>query len=102
MTQTTFEADGIDVLISPITFDPGTATTMVGAVVKAYALNTKTGAAITGTATVVSATSIRATFASGTVPAGLYEVQVIATPTGYQPQTIYAETWRVSKSGGAA
>lgn len=100
--QYTHEADGIDLLVSPISFDPGTASTMIGAVVKAYAKNTKTGQAYAGTATVVSATSIRAIFTPGSIPEGLYSVQVIATPDGYQPQTIYDEQWRVKASAGTA
>lgn len=101
MTETTFEVDGID-FICPVSFDPGTASTLVGSTVKVYAVNISTGTVYTGTGSIISATVLRATLASGALPVGTYLVQVIVTPLGYQPQTVHESEWKVKRSLGAA
>ena len=87
---TSHVTDGIDLLVSPVTFGTGAgATTMTGATVAAYARNASTGTVYTAAScTVASATSVRAVWTGGALPAGKYSVQVFATPTGYAIQTI--------------
>lgn len=87
---TSHTTDGLDLLVSPVTFGTGAgASTLVGGVVAAYAKNASTGTVYTAAScTVASATSVRATWAPLALPAGKYSVQVYATPTGYAIQTI--------------
>lgn len=87
---TSHTTDGIDLLVSPVTFAASAAaTTLVGGVVAAYAKNASTGTVYAATTcTVASATSVRAKWAALSLPAGKYDVQVFATPTGYAIQTI--------------
>lgn len=92
------QVDGIDFLCSPVTFDSLTgATTLTGATVAVDAINSATRAKITGTANVVSANSIRCTFAPWSLAVGQYSVQVRAKPAGYAEQTIADEVWWVKE-----
>ena len=104
MTDTTFEAqqvtyeiDGID-FICDVTCDPGTASTFIGGVVEVFASNMMSGVLYTGSASIISALSLRGTFASRAVPAGEYLVQLLATPVGYGVQTVYEGSWLVKKT----
>lgn len=100
---TVFEAEGFDWLIDPITFDSAAgATTMVGATVAVAAINAATEVKVAGSAAVVDATSIRATFAGWALPAGRYSVQVEATPSGYAKQIIADCALTVKKSATVA
>lgn len=101
MTEVSHLVDGIDFQCT-VVFDPGTASTFVGSVLKVYAGNIATDVVYTGSAFVVSATVIHCTFAGGTIPVGQYAVQVIATPAGYAPQTVFEVQWQIQKSLGSA
>ena len=85
---TVFESEGFDALIT-VAFDSLTgATTLVGGTVAVDALNLSTSVKTTGTATVASATTVRATFAAWVLAAGKYSVQVRARPAGYTQQDV--------------
>ena len=103
ITYGTHELDGIDFLVSPITFDNLTgATSMVGGTVGVEAITTRGGLRYTGVATLVNAsTGIRCTFAPRALPPGVYSVQVRATPAGYAQQTISDTVWVVKTSAKA-
>lgn len=98
-SYTAYEATGIDGITEEIVFDalPG-ATTVTGATVAVDAVNTVTGTKYAGTATVYSSTRIRFVFAAWALPEGTYRVQVRATPTGYNVQTVADVTFLVKKS----
>lgn len=100
MTYVTFTTADLDFAVSPVTFDAGGPTTLVGATVSVDAINTTTSAKYHGTASVTGATSMRCTFEAGALPAGRYEVQVRAT-IGSADQVISASLWTV-KPGAAA
>jgi hypothetical protein len=101
MTEVSHEVDGIDFNCT-VTCDPGTAASFVAATVKCYAANIATGAVYGGAAVIVSALVIRCTWGGGTLPVGQYAVQVIGTPVGYAPQTIFEAQWQIQKSLGPA
>ena len=101
MTEVSHFVDGIN-LTCNVTFDPGTATTFVGGTVKAYAANIATGVIYNGATSIQSAAVITATFAGGALPVGEYLVQLIGTPLGFAPQTIYEDLWQIKKSLGSA
>lgn len=84
----------LDFLANPVTFDAGGPTTLVGATVRVDAINDVTKAKTAGTATVVDADTCRCTFAAGTLPAGRYDVQLLATISGVS-QVICASLWTV-------
>lgn len=85
--ETTYEADGYDVLFT-VVFDNLTgATSLTGASVAIDAVNISTGVKTSGVASVASATTIRATLTGWSLPAGTYSVQIRARPPGYSEQT---------------
>ena len=99
MSYTAYTSEPLDFAVA-VTFDAGGPSTLVGGTVRADALNLDTGARASGVATIQGAASIRATFAAGALPAGRYEVQVIATPSGAAAQVVSASLWTVKR--GAA
>lgn len=79
-----------------IAIDPATGvSTMIGAAVRADALNLETKVKTPGTATVTGATTIEGTFAAGLLPVGEYEIQVLATPPGNLAQVVSRDRWQV-------
>ena len=94
MSYVTYTSADLDFAVSPVTFDDGGPTTLVGATVSVDALNLTTGLKYHGTATVTSATSMRCTFNAGDLPAGRYEVQAHVT-IGSVDQVISASVWTV-------
>lgn len=94
MSYVTYTSADLDFLVSPVAFDAGGPTTLVGATVSVDAINAQTGAKYHGTATVTSATSMRCTFDAGSLPAGRYEVQAHVT-IGNADQVISASIWTV-------
>jgi broad specificity polyphosphatase/5'/3'-nucleotidase SurE len=99
---TTHITDGIDLLVSPVTFGAGSGvTTLVGGTVAAYAKNSTTGAKVAATScTIASATSIRATWAPGLLPVGSHNVQVYATPVAHAIQTVSDTEWTIKEAAG--
>lgn len=75
MSNVAYTTTPLDFLVSPVTFDAGGPSTLVGATVRVDARNTKSGVKVAGTATVVSATSMRCTFSAGSLAVGDWEVQ---------------------------
>ena len=101
MTEVSHEVDGIDFQCTVVP-DAGTASTFVGATLKCYAANVATGVVYIGTVAILSALVLKCTWAGGTIPVGQYLIQVIGTPVGYAPQTIYEAQWQIQKSLGSA
>lgn len=93
-TYVTYTSGDVDFLVSPVTFDAGGPTTLVGAAVSVDAINLATGTKYHGAASVTSATSMRCTFEAGSLPAGRYEVQAHVT-IGSADQVISASLWTV-------
>lgn len=100
--QQTYVADGIDLVVSPITFDAASgATTLIGGTCAAWARNKLGGPAIAATsAVIVSATSIRVKWAPSLLAAGKYTVHVLATPLGFAVQTVSDSDWQINASAG--
>ena len=102
MVYSTKVIDGIDYLASPIVLSAESGvTTLVGATVAAYARNSSSGTSYPANSCVVaSATSIRAVWTPGSLPAGRYEVDIVATPLGYAIKTVASIDVVVSASAG--
>ena len=95
---TFYEADGLDLRVSPVVFDPGSSiTTLIGAVVEAHA-KIFGDVVLVGTGTVLSATAARVVFAPWVLTPGEYELHVRATPPGTTGQTIFADNMDVIAS----
>lgn len=87
--------------VCQVTFDAGAgATTLTGGAIRVDAINDKSKAKVAGTATILTGTTARCTFAAGSLPPGNYEVQVLATPIGATAQVVSASAWHV-KPGAA-
>lgn len=99
---TTHVLDGIDYLASPVTFTAGSGvTTLIGAVVTAYARHSGTSTSYTANScVVVTSTSVRAIWNPGALPVGKYDVHVVATPTGFALKTIASIDVNVLASAG--
>lgn len=99
---TTHVLDGIDWIASPVTFTAASGvTTLIGAVVAAYARHGGTGTSYTANScVVVTATSVRAIWNPGTLPVGKYDLDIVATPTGFALKTIAAIEVTVLASAG--
>ena len=80
---------------SVVSFDAGGPTTVVGATIRADAINTKTGAKFAGSATVVDATHIRSVFDAGSLPVGVYEIQIKVTIGGAEQVLEKPSLWTV-------
>ncbi len=99
-------ADGInytaDTTKSGGGFDPATGvTTFVGSVVNAWVRNAATQVSTQATScTVASATQVQAIFAPGLLPAGLYNLQIQATPPGKPLQVISDTDWLIKANAG--
>lgn len=65
-------------------------TTIVGGVVSVKARNVASGASVTGTAGIKDAVTVNVKFTAGSLSAGLWELQLSATPIGGQV-TVMAE-----------
>ena len=99
-SETSYSEEPVD-FICTVTFDTASgATTMVGGAVQVDARNITTGARVSGTASIASATTIRCTFAAGALAAGVWEILVLATPSGYSAQVVAAIKWTI-KAGAA-
>lgn len=101
IVQQTYEADGIDLLISPVEFDAASGvTTLVDGTAAVDAINQVTRVKTAGVATITTATSIRCVIEGWMLAPGNYSVQVRATPLGYAQQTVAEVTFNVKASAG--
>ena len=80
---------------------PG-ATTLTGATVDVYAVNTVTGVEVKGAATIVDTDEIDVAFAAGLLTAGIWDVQVQAAPLGYAEDTVARTKVTVFASAASA
>ena len=94
--------EGIDLLISPVTFGAGSAiSTLVGCTITAYAEHPTTGVETVATSTaVLSATSCEAKWAVGTLTPAKYKVDVYATPSGGEAALLYTSQIIVTEKLG--
>lgn len=102
ITQQTYVADGIDLLVSPVIFDLASgAVTLIGGTCAAWAKNQIGGPGIAATSVVIEgANSIRAKWAPSSLAAGKYTVHVLAAPSGFAVQTVSDSEWQINASVG--